>query len=92
MAGPIFAGGGSGATYDSWRTEALGSSSRPCGDEEEGAVAAALVAEVALLCRSTWPRSRVGSMMLRTSCLRCFTSRARGKGGINDFCKGREER
>lgn len=24
--------------------------------------------------RSTWPRSRVGSMMLRTSCLRCLTS------------------
>ena len=25
-------------------------------------------------CRSTWPRSRVGSMMLRTSFLRCLTS------------------
>ena len=25
-------------------------------------------------CRSTWPRSRVGSTMLRTSCLRCLTS------------------
>ena len=28
-----------------------------------------------LLWRSTWPRSRVGSIMLRTSCLRCLTSR-----------------
>ena len=28
-----------------------------------------------LLWRSTWPRSRVGSIMFRTSCLRCLTSR-----------------
>ena len=32
------------------------------------------VVDDGLVCRSTWPRSRVGSMMLRTSCLRCLTS------------------
>ena len=41
--------------------------------EDEGLVVV-VVEERLGCCRSTWPRSRVGSMMLRTSCLRCLTS------------------
>ena len=91
MVGPIFAGAGSGAICNPWRTEALGSFSFSCWAEEEGAFAVVLVvADVALVCRSTWPRSRVGSMMLRTSCLRCFTSVAREGEDVNGFCDGEE--
>ena len=48
-------------------------------DGDEGLAAVVVVVVVVsgagLGCRrSTWPRSRVGSMMLRTSCLRCLTS------------------
>lgn len=69
-----------------------GAMCKPCGIKALGSsllslrfdvVVEGLVVEVfvdALVCRSTWPKTRVGSTMLRTSCLRCFTSGRIGLG------------